>query len=78
VDHVIVSDSAERLTIVRSAQRDLCDAGQLKRFETAFSESLGINARSPRKRGLRDEFASPDRAVTRRAFAKLIYTLLPR
>lgn len=30
VDHVIVSDSAERLAILRSVERDLCDAGQVQ------------------------------------------------
>jgi valyl-tRNA synthetase len=43
VDHVIVSDSAERLAILRSAERDLCDAGQVKRFETALAESIGVS-----------------------------------
>jgi len=43
VDHVIVSDSADRLAILRSAERDLCDAGQVKRFETAFAKSFGIS-----------------------------------
>ena len=43
VDRVVVSDTAQRLAILRLAEHDLCAAGQVQRFETALAEVFDVS-----------------------------------
>jgi valyl-tRNA synthetase len=80
VDHVMSSLATRRSGWRFCGQRNaICVTRDRSSGSKWPSRRVLVSAsRSPRKHGSGDEFASPDRAVTRRVFAKLIYTSLPR